>query len=178
MLKAGCETPTATRFLWVCMCACFSAAVQGGDLVRDPRVSPPSQYCPPIFIFTGSGASERMFPQQLIVTWAAKGNNCSSYLMCFCASSAFVPFNESKEGKNTYQLVGVCVCVSVGTWWGWIPMHTYTVHNILSPRLQLFISDLRCAVHECIKYTNPAYLNLNKTDGQRLEGKLVYEPFS
>lgn len=33
--------------------------------------------------------------------------------MCFCASSAFVPFSETKRGKNRYQLVGTCVCACV-----------------------------------------------------------------
>lgn len=119
------------------MCACSSAAVQGGDLVRDPSRVAAVAISSPHFYFSGSGASERVFPQQLIVTWAAEGNNCSSYLTCFCASSAFVPFSEGKGGKNRYQLVGTCVCVcraaacvlfvwsqamcgGMGAWWGWI----------------------------------------------------------
>lgn len=54
------KPPTTTCFLcvhasiievmYVCMCACFCAAVGGGDLVHDPSVLQPS-LCPPIFIF-------------------------------------------------------------------------------------------------------------------------------
>lgn len=71
----------------------------------------------PVFIFQEAVRRSIRSPWQLIVTWAAEGNNCSSYLMCFCASSAFVPFNESKGGKNRDRVVGKCVCVCVCIVW-------------------------------------------------------------
>lgn len=101
-------------------CVCVHAFLQlckVGDLVRDPGVSQLSQHRPPIFIFQ---EVLRRIVHSHIVTWAAEGNNCSSYLMCFCASSAFVPFNESKEGKNRstcgymcVYCVALCVCLRV-----------------------------------------------------------------
>lgn len=85
----------------------------GGDHVRDP-----SMLQPPLLVFIFQEAVRRSIrsPWQLIVTWAAEGNNCSSYLMCFSASSAFVPFDESKEGKNRGRVVGKCVYVCVVVW--------------------------------------------------------------
>lgn len=90
------------------MCLYSCAKYGGGHHVRDP-----SMLQPPLLVFIFQEAVRRSIrsPWQLIVTWAAEGNNCSSYLMCFSASSAFVPFDESKEGKNRGRVVGKCVCV-------------------------------------------------------------------
>lgn len=64
------------------------------------------KYRPPLlhsprFYFSGSGASERTFPRQLIVTWAAEGNNCSSSSMCFYASLGFCSRSVRAKKEKT-----------------------------------------------------------------------------
>lgn len=79
------------------------------DLSRDQSILGSPWYMFPQFYFSGSGTSECMLPQQLIVTWAAQGNNCSSDLMCFYAS--FVPFGTKQNRKKQISACEfMCVC--------------------------------------------------------------------
>lgn len=108
---ASCVCASEIEVIRVYVCMLFCSCAMWGSCAWPERVAVTAMSSPH-FYFSGSGALERTFPQQFIVTWAAEGNNCCSYLMCFCASSAFVPFQWKQRRKKQILACGY-VCVHV-----------------------------------------------------------------